>query len=137
MDKYVLNEIDDIVILTPGTIDYCCIADRLRTGDDDNIGYYVYPYAGKKYRVSTCRKFKGLEADAIIILDLDKNSFTERKGLEFYVGTSRAKKRLDMICQIKEEDFPQIISDLDPNAPTKGNLFKILGGVFSAEINKA
>ena len=93
-------------------------------------GYYIYECDGQKYRVSTCIKFKGLEADAIVLIDLDKNSFMGKKGMEFYVGTSRAKIRLDLICQLSPEEYYDVVHDLDPNAPKKNEeerMRRILG----------
>lgn len=137
LDKYSENKVEDIIILTPGKIDYCCLADNLTEGKGEFAGYHIYQYGGKSYKVSTCRKFKGLEADAIIMLDLKKDSFVGKKGLEFYVGTSRAKQRLDLVCNISEDDYAEIISALDPNAPTKGNaekMKKTLSNVFAADM---
>ncbi len=43
-------------------------------------------YKGVKY--TTCRKFKGLEADAVILIDVDESIFEEEHKLLYYVGTS-------------------------------------------------
>lgn len=53
---------------------------------------------GKGVLFTTVRKFKGLEADVIIIIDMDGKTFTndESKRL-FYVGSSRAKHQLDIV----------------------------------------
>ena len=137
LDKYIENKVEDIIILTHGKIDFCCLADRLSEGKGEFAGYHVYQYSGKSYKVSTCRKFKGLEADAIVMLDLKKDSFVGKKGLEFYVGTSRAKQRLDLVCNLSEDDYAEIISILDPNAPIKGNaekMKKTLSNVFAADM---
>ena len=47
---------------------------------------------------TTARKFKGLEADVVILVDVDESAFSneENKRL-FYVGASRAKHNLDII----------------------------------------
>ncbi len=60
---------------------------------------------GKGALFTSARKFKGLEADAIIIVDVDENSFIddERKRL-FYVGSSRAKHQLDIVF-VGDEDM--------------------------------
>ena len=66
-----------------------------------------------KVLFTTARKFKGLEADVVIIVDLDENVFepkphkneetgeTEMSNQEsrmlFYVGASRAKYNLELI----------------------------------------
>ena len=87
--------------------------------------------------VTTCIRFKGLEADAIIMLDLYNKSFSGKKGLEFYVGSSRAKLRLDMICELTTEDYYQVVHELDENAPFKEDpdrMRKILGNTFAADV---
>ena len=61
----------------------------------------------------------------------------DEKGLEFYVGTSRAKFRLDFICSISDLDYKEIIHELDPNAPTPRNLESlrdVLGKIFQANV---
>lgn len=134
--KYQDEEIDNVIILTPGKIDYCCLADRFDE-PNPNSSYSTYSYNGKKYNVTTCIKFKGLEADAIIMLDLSKDSFTGKKGLEFYVGASRAKIRLDLVCNIAAEDYGEVVRELDPNAPQKNNenvMRNVLGATLSVNV---
>ena len=47
---------------------------------------------------TTVRKFKGLEADVIICVDIDEETFsTPKERNAFYVGTSRATTYLDLI----------------------------------------
>ena len=137
LKKYQEENITDIVILTQGKIDFSCIADTIYAQDVYGSGYYIYEYDGQEYRVSTCIKFKGLEADAIVLIDLDKNSFMGKKGMEFYVGTSRAKIRLDLICQLSPEEYYDVVHDLDPNAPKKNEeerMRRILGNTFSVDV---
>ena len=135
LEKYEKDEINDVVILTEGRIDYSLIADKLTEKDDS--GFYYYKYNGKKYRFATCIKFKGLEADAIILTDLKKSSFEGKWGMEFYVGASRAKMRLDLICQLDESDYYDVVHALDPNAPHKNNvekMRKILANTFLVDV---
>ena len=137
LDKYLELEVKDVVILTPGKIEYCCIANELEKGEDENEGYYFYRYNGYSFKVTTCIKFKGLEADAIVMIGLDKNSFDGFKGLEFYVGTSRAKQYLDMVAQIVPEEYGEVIQSIDSGAPLKNDsekMRKVLGSVFSADV---
>ena len=128
--------ITDVVILTSERIEYSSIADRLIPAD--NYGYmYQYEYGGIQYNVTTCIRFKGLEAGAVVMVDLNSKSFTGKKGMEFYVGTSRAKLRLDLICTLSDGEYGQIIHDLDENAPVSDNterMKKILGNVFSVDV---
>lgn len=137
LKKYKEQDIEEVVILTQGKIDYSCIAEYIYPEDIYGNGYYIYEYDGRKYRVSTCIKFKGLEADAIVLLDLDKNSFIGRKGMEFYVGTSRAKIRLDLVCELSPDEYYDVVHGLDSNAPKKNEesrMRKILGNAFSVDV---
>lgn len=138
LDEVITSMVDDgfteIVILTPKTLKFTCIADELKVGED---GYDRYQCNGIKYPVTTCIKFKGLEADAIIMLDLDKESFTGQKGQFFYVGTSRAKHRLECLCTLFEDEYYDVVHDLDPNAPKRNNparMRQVLGYTFGAHI---
>lgn len=136
LDKLEKDEIEDIVILSQKSLADSGIYSRLLTPDDNTDDYYYYQHNGKKYRVTTCIRFKGLEANSIILIDLDKESFSNFKGLEFYVGTSRAKLYLDFICNLSEHDYQNIIQGLDPDAPIKKNpdsQRSMLGSLFSAE----
>lgn len=135
--SYQKQGISDVVILTAGTLEYTCIADEVVPADPQGNGFYLYEYNGVKYRVSTCKKFKGLEAAAIVLIDLDKSSFFGKKGKEFYVGTSRAKIKLDMVCMLKGDDYAEVIRGLDPNAPipnAEAKQRKVLGKVFSVDV---
>ena len=79
----------------------------------------------------------GCEADAIVLIGLDKNSFKDARGLEFYVGTSRAKQYLDLIALISPQEYSEVVSCIDEDAPIKKEpekMRKILGGVFSADV---
>ncbi len=62
-----------------------------------------------KYRFTTCRKFKGLEADAIILVDVDKSSFDQDNILLFYVGASRARFSLDITAILDADECNDII----------------------------
>lgn len=137
LDNYSNDGLEDIIILTPNTFNYCCLAGLYTDDSDTNGSYCYYQYNGRKYKVTTCIKYKGLEADAILMVDLNNGSFKGKKGLEFYVGTSRAKIRLDMVCNIQSDDYYTVVHDLDPNAPKKDDverMRKILGSTFSADI---
>ena len=137
LDKYYENKLEKVVILTPGKEEFSCLSDSLAQGSGDNEGYMTYSHNGIDYKVTTCIKFKGLEADAIIMMDLDKSSFTGYKGLEFYVGTSRAKQYLDYVVCLTPNDFPEVIAALDPDAPIKNDpekLRKVLGTLFASDL---
>ena len=129
-------EVSDVVVLTPGVIEHSAIYPHLRFSADQTDGYAYYVCGEKEYRVTTCKKFKGLEAEAVVMIDLEKDSFIGRKGLEFYVGTSRARHYLDLMCKISGEDFYEVAHSLDENAPKRDDVIrmkKILSDIFAAD----
>ena len=69
---------------------------------------------------TTARKFKGLEADAIIIVDVDSDTFSdEEKKRLFYVGASRAKHNLDIVFSGEKSEIGEIIANIsDKKFPT-------------------
>lgn len=137
LDKYYEDKVENVVLLTPGKEEFSCVADYLTQGTGANEGYMVYSHNDIEYKVTTCIKFKGLEADAIVMIDLDKSSFTGYQGLEFYVGTSRAKQYLDYVVFMVPNEYPEVISALDPDAPIKNDpekLRKVMGTLFASDL---
>ena len=88
----------DIVILTCKTEKESFLTEKCKEGLYRN-----------KYRFTTCRKFKGLEADAVIMIDVDGSSFNSNNVLLYYVGTSRARLRLDIITELSDADCKDIL----------------------------
>jgi superfamily I DNA/RNA helicase len=62
---------------------------------------------------TTIRKFKGLEATVIILIDVDADSFAtpEARNL-LYVGTSRAKHFLDIISIADEDELSAMVKSI-------------------------
>jgi len=89
----------DIVILSPKTNETSILSKYLRDGKYKN------------YNFSTCRKFKGLEADAILFVDLDKDTFKNSNRMLFYVGASRARFALNLYSVMSEEDCEIVLRD--------------------------
>ena len=117
-------------------LEYTSIHGSLVSGSGDDP-YDYYRYNGKNIRVATCITFKGLEADAVILINLNKDSFTGECGKEFYVGTSRAKCKLDMICAMSDDDFAYVVSQIDEGAPAISSISamkRIFESVFSLKI---
>lgn len=56
-----------------------------------------------RYGFTTCRKSKGLEADAIVITDIDKRVLTTDAAKVFSVRASRARLYLSLLCQLSED----------------------------------
>lgn len=61
---------------------------------------------------TTSRKFKGLEADVIILVDIDKRTFFDNKLL-FYVGASRAKYELALYVMMSKDECNEVLEQLD------------------------
>lgn len=119
----------DIVILTCKTektsrLSGICDGDR-------------YIYNGRSFLFTTYRKFKGLEADAVIIIDadsclLDPDNSDGEKAL--YVASSRAKYELSIICEAKTEEVVGILEKLkvDPRRINR-RPYKALATSFNAK----
>lgn len=81
----------------------------------EKIGNHLINSVGGKNAVlfTTARKFKGLESDAIILIDADDELFVHEDGKRlFYVGTSRAKHNLDILFIGNEEKLGHMISEI-------------------------
>ena len=71
----------------------------------------------KNCTFTTCRKFKGLEAEIVILLDVDENTFEkeivdeDENRMLFYVGTSRAKQHLHVITSLTNEQCVNILTN--------------------------
>ena len=89
------------MLLTVNTEKKSCLKDVDRIGK-----YKIGKSLGEKgILFTTARKYKGLESDVVIIIDIDKNTFkddTEKRVL--YVGASRAKHFLSYIALMNEEE---------------------------------
>ena len=73
-------------------------------------------------RFTTCRKFKGLEADAVILVDFtDRTVLSDR--LLFYVGASRARIRLEVVTDMDNDScrnlMEKIVGKRDFRRPTR------------------
>lgn len=89
--------ITDVVLLT-------CETESNSILKDVNInGIY------KKKIFTTCRKFKGLEADAIILIDVNEDTFDSEGVQRFYVGASRARLRLEIVTTMTSESCEKVL----------------------------
>ncbi len=91
--------ISDVVILTCTTEDESVLKSRTSNGKFN------------KKLFTSCRKFKGLEADAVILVDVDENTFDEDNVLRFYVGASRARVRLEMVCAMDDVECTRTLEE--------------------------
>ena len=91
--------INDVVILTCDTEERSCLATYVKNGKY------------KKKLFTTCRKFKGLEADAIVLIDIDVETFSAENVLRYYVGASRARIRLEMVTTMNDESCCYVLEN--------------------------
>lgn len=105
--KYIASGIkkNQIVILTAKTEDSSILA------YESSIGNYRIVDSINENGIffTTARKFKGLESDIIIIIDVDDETFkNEELKRVLYVGTSRAKHRLDFVVFLNKNQIESI-----------------------------
>ncbi|MCR5187432.1 MAG: NERD domain-containing protein [Treponema sp.] len=110
---------DIVIITTKDKLTDSCIFDKNHITSNETDGYTRYYYKmedGNKYLFTTSRKFKGCEADSVILLDVDKKSFLKdengqdtQENYKYYVGASRAKKRLEILFSITEDDCKELL----------------------------
>lgn len=110
---------NQITILTVKTLAKSILANR-----DSVCGYRLsVDGEGEGILFTTARKFKGLESDVVIIIDIDKDSFADGKAkCVFYVATSRAKHCLTYMSALTDEEISKLVTDLGGtpgNNPTR------------------
>lgn len=118
------KKVKDIVILTCKTESSSAISEFCSDGK--------YLCNGIYYRFTTCRKFKGLEADAIILIDIDKRTLSGDESFNFYVGASRARFYLSAICQMSDEDCIEALKAIDSTAAVNKRPKKALAAALNA-----
>ncbi len=100
LDEYKEKKIEDVVILT------------CKTENNSVLTNLALDGKYKKKKFSTCRKFKGLEAEAVILVDIDANTFDEKQIMNYYVGTSRAKQYLTLFTTMNNDDCQSVLFSL-------------------------
>ena len=101
------------IISCSETLNNSALRDKLDENPDKRS--YSYKSNGKRSRVYTCPTFKGLEADDIIIIDINDKTF-EADNCDFYVAASRAKKRLFVFIDKEKLHIGKVITERFPNA---------------------
>lgn len=138
LDQLRQAQLRDVVILTVKTLNTTGLtAFQSWRVDPQQSSCASITYRGNTYMVTTCRCFKGLEAEAIILVDLEKRTFIEgSNSLLFYVGSSRAKYQLHLLCNLNQEDCYEVAHALQdvPRRNNKASQRRLLGRVLSAQI---
>lgn len=131
IDKYIGDEYkqSDIVILTCKTLERSFMAGKVFND--------IYQYGSRQFMLTTCRKFKGLEAAIIILIDVDKSVILEnaREAKRiFYVGSSRARHYLEILSELTEEDCMEILYEKTEGTNKKPN--RAIANLLSACLMK-
>ena len=137
LDDLQAKDVTDIVLLTVGTMAYTALRDGLESLDEGADKYWYYCYKRKRYRMTTAQRFKGLEATAIIMVDLKPDSFAGKNGMIFYVGASRAKLFLDFVAVIPEGEYKNVIQSVKETEPVNKSakrLRNVIQDLFHARV---
>ena len=125
IDKYIDAGYRNITLLTCKTEKSSIIADYCKDSK--------YNYKRGYIKFTTCRKFKGLESDVIIVVDIDKSIFDGAQGEQLmYVGTSRARYRLSCIANLSENDCCELMEKR--GIKYQKNIFKSFATAFNAKV---
>ena len=125
IDKYISVGYTSITILTCKTEERSIVAEYCVNSK--------YKYKRGYVRFTTCRKFKGLESDVIIVIDIDKNIFDGDQGEQLmYVGASRARYKLTCIANMTEEECIQLMEER--SIKHNRNVYKSFATAFNAKL---
>jgi len=105
IEEYWEKDYRNIQILTCKTEETSIISAECSTG--------VYLYKGKKIPFTTCRKFKGLEADAVVVVDMDYDKLLDGGEQLLYVGSSRARYQLTLVVEMDDEDCNRLLDKMN------------------------
>lgn len=119
------NKIDDIVVLTGAAKIEDSLLNQFVSGNKITVG-------GKKYLFTTCRKFKGLEADVVILTDISFSMMNSDDINLFYVGCSRAKNRLYMLSIMNDEQLKEVYRAIKNKKPSN-NVKKSFATLLNAK----
>ncbi len=115
----------DITVLTCKTEESSILADYCKDSK--------YSYKRGYVKFTTCRKFKGLESDVIIVVDIDRDTFDNGIGEQLmYVGTSRARYKLSCIANMSESECEELMKSR--SIKYNKNIYKSLATAFNAKV---
>lgn len=111
--------LNDIVLLTCKTLQKSKLNESFCQEGKNSF------WENSKIPVYTCRTFKGLEADAVILVDVDdllwaepEKDYDPERGTIFYTGASRAKHELCIVGDMDEEGCCRLLERMGVE-PTK------------------
>lgn len=127
ISSYLENGImmDQIVILTTKTIERSILKGVTKIGE-----YFISnEIENGKLLFTTARKFKGLESNIIIIVDVDASTFANDENRRvFYVAASRAKHKMHVFACLTDPQLKELFTTVSNGSTnTKISLVKHLG----------
>jgi hypothetical protein len=100
---------NQITILTLKTMEQSPLTKYLQRGGSELSGIVAPDISQAVVSFTTARKFKGLEADIIILIDGDAQTFSSDEGRRlFYVGASRGKHYLNVAMLLSSEEEAEL-----------------------------
>lgn len=123
LDDYIAQGYHNITVLTCKTEEKSSLADEVKKN--------IYLYKGVKVFFTTCRKFKGLESDVVILIDFTKSDMFE-EDMILYVGASRAKYELAMIGVMNEQECKNLAEQKGLNV--KKNYKKAIATLYNSKL---
>lgn len=125
VNYYKSKNYKDIVILTAKDLKESSLSELVKN-EKINVGGYLCQF-------TTCRKFKGLEAEVIILVDIDnKILLDDSDRLLYYVGASRAKFELGIIFNASIDDCKKAMKKFECNLPVLGKSYGTFYMFFGA-----
>lgn len=92
-------------------------------------------YNGKKVLFTTCRKFKGLESDVVILIDVTQKFMLEQEYKNIvYVGTSRARFELCVVTSLSDNEISEVLAT--ENIKKAKNAEKALATLLNTKLLK-
>lgn len=126
LDEYIGQGCKDITILTCKTEETSILSQE--------VSKNIYLYKGLKILFTTCRKYKGLESDVVILIDIARDELLENEDKNLYVGASRAKYELAMVSIMSEDECQEICIKKGLNV--KKNFKKALATSINSKLVK-
>lgn len=126
ISKYIDAGYSNVTILTCKTEESSIVSEYCKDSK--------YNYKRGYVKFTTCRKFKGLESDVIIVIDIGKDTFDTQGEQLMYVGTSRARFKLSCIVNMTEEECVQLMDER--GIKHNRNKFKAFATALNAKVLK-
>lgn len=124
IDKFIDAGYNSITVLTCKTEESSIISDCCKDSK--------YNYKRGYVKFTTCRKFKGLESDVIIVVDIDKDTFAKDGEQLMYVGTSRARFKLSCIANMTEDECLSLMEERE--IKHNRNILKSFATAFNSKL---